>query len=442
MGARDRSRSNNGSNLEIKIKETIPLLSSTSQATSRMEIVQFCLKTRFLFFLAMIVSSFFLPTFDPGHGVLQFDMRLGHKEKNSSTICFCLKGHVCNEDMWTEGSSLIHEENPADCAVGNHQRHFAINSKKIDIYYLLLTPLTRWDAARFLTLAVSSKARYPPIHLRKQCELKRDKSLEKLCSIDDESIFESSEQAHAFFPLFPLCIRFLALLLAKILPTFIMPPTFEALVVLSSFLWNTMCFILAALAIQELTYATLLYSQKETCQESERKTVLSLANMTTVAFVLNPANVFFISCYSEATFSCMTFTGYALFAHAFHSGNILLYVVSTILFMLASYTRSNGSLIAIFIFIHLSAKILTVIKDKKGIVNRFRRCLGYLLLYTPQMILIITPIYHHEKRGIAFHCDQDYRPIWCDTLDQSTSKFSLYGYVQNKHWNVGLFRYW
>ncbi|GFH45070.1 hypothetical protein CTEN210_01544 [Chaetoceros tenuissimus] len=202
-----------------------------------------------------------------------------------------------------------------------------------------------------------------------------------------------------------------------------MPPTFEALIVLSSFLWNAVCFTIAALAIHELTYAILLYSQKEICQESERKTVLSLANMTAVAFVLNPANVFFISCYSEATFSCMTFTG-------------------TALFMLASYTRSNGSLIAIFIFIHLSAKILTFIKDKKGLLNHFRCCLGYLLLYTPQMILIITPIYYHEKRGIAFHCVQDYRPAWCDILDQSTPNFSLYGYVQNKHWNVGLFRYW
>ena len=389
----------------------------------------------------MIVSSFVLPTFDPGHGVLQFDMRLGHEEKNSSTICFCLKDHACN-DMWTEGSSLIHEENNMDCAVGYHQRYVAISSKKIDFYKLLLTPLTRWDAARFLTLAVSSRARYPPIHLRKQCELKRDKSLEKVCSIDDESIFESSEQAHAFFPFFPLCIRFLALLLAKILPTFIMPPTFEALVVLSSFLWNAVCFTIATLAIHELTYAILLYSQKEKYQESERKTVLSLANMTAVAFVLNPANVFFLSCYSEATFSCMTFTGYSFFTHAFHSGNIFLYVISTALFMLASYTRSNGSLIAIFIFIHLSAKLLTVIKDEKGLLNRFRCCLGYLLLYTPQMILIITPIYYHEKRGIAFHCDKDYRPAWCETLEQSTAKFSLYGYVQNKHWNVGLFRYW
>ena len=441
MGERDRSRSHNGSNLEIKIKERIPILSSTSQSSSRMEIVQLCIKTRFLFFIAMIVSSFVLPTFDPGLGVLQFDMRLGPEEKNLSTICFCLKDHVCN-DMWTEGSSLIHEENTTDCAVGDHQQYAAISSKKIDFYNVLLTPLTRWDAARFLTLAVSSKARYPPIHLRKQCELKRDNSLEKSCSIDDESIFESSEQAHAFFPLFPLCIRVLALLLAKILPTLIMPPTFEALVVLSSFLWNTMCFILAALAIQELTYAILLYSQKETYQESERKTVLSLANMTTVAFILNPANVFFISCYSEATFSCMTFTGYALFTHAFHSGNILLYVVSTVLFMLASYSRSNGSLIAIFIFIHVSAKLVTVVKDKKGLLNRFLRCSGYLLLYTPQMILIITPVYYHEKRGISFHCDQDYRPAWCDALDQSTSNFSLYGYVQNKHWNVGLFRYW
>ena len=37
------------------------------------------------------------------------------------------------------------------------------------------------------------------------------------------------------------------------------------------------------------------------------------------------------------------------------------------------------------------------------------------------------------------HCDGTLNPEWCMFTEQN---FSLYGFVQDKHWNVGIFRYW
>eukprot|EP00586_Coscinodiscus_wailesii_P018771 CAMPEP_0172509522 /NCGR_PEP_ID=MMETSP1066-20121228/221006_1 /TAXON_ID=671091 /ORGANISM="Coscinodiscus wailesii, Strain CCMP2513" /LENGTH=143 /DNA_ID=CAMNT_0013288045 /DNA_START=182 /DNA_END=610 /DNA_ORIENTATION=+ len=76
-----------------------------------------------------------------------------------------------------------------------------------NIYTFLLPPVTRWDAARFLTLAMDPTARdpRPPSRVVDNGEevLKDDDTCSAAVpsSSSDGDSFRVSEEAHAFFPL-------------------------------------------------------------------------------------------------------------------------------------------------------------------------------------------------------------------------------------------------
>eukprot|EP00557_Chaetoceros_sp_GSL56_P012378 CAMPEP_0176479994 /NCGR_PEP_ID=MMETSP0200_2-20121128/2042_1 /TAXON_ID=947934 /ORGANISM="Chaetoceros sp., Strain GSL56" /LENGTH=346 /DNA_ID=CAMNT_0017876087 /DNA_START=144 /DNA_END=1181 /DNA_ORIENTATION=+ len=341
----------------------------------------------------MIVSCALLPSFDAGNDVQVFDMRLnlvgeslGTKHKQyTHSLCFCLQGHAC-EILYSPSISknwqgIIDHENVAkkkNSRQRNDKLHpkcmdikeHKVSSRTINIYDKLLSPFTRWDAARFLTIAVDPRGRYPQRCLDKNLQdidLKQDDT----CQVryDDDDVFASSEQAHAFFPFFPLILRYLSLLLARVIPDSFLPPTFEALVVFSGVLWNAIAFTVSAVAFHNLT--RLIVSTPWRKNERMHGTTFQsddavrIANLATVLYCLNPANIFFVTCYSESTFSLFTFCGYYFFHKSQQyttSGGILYRLAwlwcSTISWVLASYTRSNGSLISIFIFIHLCGIIV------------------------------------------------------------------------------------
>lgn len=415
----------------------------------------------------MMVSSALIPTFHAGDDVLTFDTRLQVQDRKTVNVndavenCFCLEGHVCEEFFRTE-----HEWSPATrhnplhpkCVDGgeNERGSKGKGSIKSQVYNLLLTPLTRWDAARFLSLAVDSKARYPFQKQSKNIECGIGQEIQgsgNTCQASSGDVFASSEQAHAFFPLFPLIIRYLALFLFLVVPPTILPPTFEALTVLSGLIWNIVAFIVSALALQDLTY-TLVQKSISDRHASGQKTDMTaglgldivLSNMATVLFCLNPATVFFIACYSESTFSCFTFLGYALFTRTLYSKRFLLLICSTCTacWMFASYTRSNGSLTSIFLFIHLCGMLVNICRERRdasfgAVLTALDKCCKAIISYAIPIICIVLPILYHDRRGFRMHCDGTLNPEWCMSTEKN---FSLYGFVQDKHWNVGIFKYW
>lgn len=428
--------------------------------TSRWGAIKFALITRLGFLFAMIVSSSLVPTFHAGDGVLTFDMRLDSRDEemikdySGSGDCFCLKGHACDELIFTENierSQTItrHSTLHPKCLVGPENHRDIQGSMKAKMYNLLLTPLTRWDAARFLTLAVDSRARYPSLFIDSingECDIgQKMQGPNNTCQVPSDDVFTSSEQAHAFFPLFPHIIRYVALFLTQVVPPFFLPPTFEALIVLSGLTWNILCFIISALALQDLTHTLVRNSINQHNNSIKVDIELSVSNMTTVLYCLNPATVFFIACYSEATFSCFTFIGYAMFTRSLNSKRFGLIFGSTACWMLTSYTRSNGSLTSLFLFIHLCGALVNAYRSRRGasdtmmIMDTALQCFKAIIFNLMPIACIILPVIYHDQRGIEMHCNNTFKPHWCNIADKT---FSLYGYVQDRHWNVGLFNYW
>ena len=111
----------------------------------------------------MAVTDDWIPDHHAGNDVLTFDLRV-------TSTCFCHSGLACDPDWKARTRSRLKR----DCvALGSLQHRF--------VSTFFLRPMTKWDAARFLTLALDQKQREPG-------------------GIDDP--FLESEQAHAFFPLF------------------------------------------------------------------------------------------------------------------------------------------------------------------------------------------------------------------------------------------------
>lgn len=440
--------------LNEKLEKLVPFLREKSLPASRCRAVKFALSTRICFLLAMMCSNAVIPTFDAGDDVTKFDMRLGGID-SSSCLDFCLKGHVCEQIITNHCKSAV------DPTISKHVK------AKMSIYTFLLEPFTRWDAARFLTLAVDSNVRSPYLFRSRnefcegseyeysnEGELRFDNS----CTNKDRA-FDQSEQSHAFFPFLPLIIRCISLVLTHLMPEVIRPPTYEAMIVLSCLFWNITSFIIALLALHQLTYNLIVnsdhtkYKGHASKVENRMDHAIAIANTTAMLFCLNPASIFFITCYSETTFSAFTFLGYMLFANSQYSNtdsfnwkrNILSFC-STLCWMLASYTRSNGSLVSAFLFINICERIASHIRDQKK--SGIRKLILQLVIhYFIPMSCMVLPILYHDQTGTEIHCKNesaDGRPRWCDFVHgvDSGKYFSFYSHVQRKHWNVGFLRYY
>lgn len=330
---------------------------------------------RLLLVIFMAVSDAAMTDHNAGDDVLKFDLR-------SSSNCFCLEGLVCDPD-W---KSYTRKGLQRKCVeLGSSQTMFFSR--------FFLQPMTKWDAARFLTLAADGKRRKPS------------------GGIDDP--FLDSEQAHAFFPLFPLVIRHGALILIRILPKTFLPPTFEGVLVLSAMLINTISFSIALLCLVDLTLRLTLPSDK----------AVHIAGMVATLFCINPASIFFATSYSESFFAMCTFGGYALYT----SGYIYLAVIP---WMAASYTRSNGCLVAAWLLVEGVARCLqTNLSKLKRLICLTRHALLAMAVVAPAVL--------HDRAGYHVHCNGELQPEWCH-IDMR----SLYTYVQSTHWNVGFLRYY
>lgn len=460
------------------MKGFIPLLEKKNVLHSKWEVIQCSLITRLIFVCAMVLSCALLPNFDPGHDVLQFDMRLklsdnAFEAATDGGICFCLEGHACVRSLSSSTiSSEVARRNPV--LVGNRKCLDTMdnpvtptNAFSVNIYNILLSPFTRWDAARFLTLAADPYARFPniPDDVRSpECTVRNinQDSSNDVCQIGRDDWFRYSEQAHAFFPLFPLIVRHLSLVFLRIIPHSFLPPTFEALLVLSAILWNVFAFTISALALQSLTFLLIRVDDQrvngeERATEAVQKDCIHLANLVTVVYCLNPATIFFVTCYSESTFSLFSFAGYLCFQKsriAFNQGAfgwLGWLSTSTILWMMASWTRSNGSLISVFIFIHLCGMILNYewgsvpCLERYVVIVMMMKILGTILIYSCSILCVFMPMFVHDRSGMDVHCKgaTEFKPEWCKLVNgDSASVFSLYQHVQKVHWNVGFMNYW
>lgn len=108
-------------------------------------------------------------------------------------------------------------------------------------------------------------------------------------------------------------------------------------------------------------------------------------------------------------------------------------IYATFFFMLATATRSNGSLLFIFPLC-LTANKLFHAKSKKELSLNLLLNEAALLFYTG--ILQALPIFGVLLYGNILYCNDTPSP-YCTSIMPN-----IYAYVQEKYWNVGLFKYW
>jgi len=440
----------------------------------------------------MSISCKLLPNFHPGDDVLQFDMRLipQHPDEKERT-CYCLQGHFCDIE-WISRRQI---DTSISCADNKDKSSTSTRYVWLDrLYALILPPVTKWDGARFLSLCVDPWARYSHIIPTKvgdqTCNDSSEDTTTTCTEINEdynvERQFALSEQAHAFFPLLPLSIRYTANLMMKVIPASILPPTYEATAALSAIIINMLAFVIASISLYDLTIFLLkrqalengLNKPATTQNTSKPNTILDeethhvqLAKTASQLFCINPAGVFFTAAYSESIFAMLTFAGHAIAAKGQYCQSYLdkrkggdmiirdlksrsyvisclwwtnLYLIpSTILWMLASFTRSNGTFTSIWWMLIGIAKCCSYIKLNKGkdITANIEKVASLILFYGTLATFVALPVLYHDLQGYNNHCSETshYLPSWCKKQD---GRFSLYAHVQRKHWNVGLFRYY
>ncbi|KAL4094318.1 hypothetical protein PRIC1_009979 [Phytophthora ramorum] len=235
------------------------------------------------------------------------------------------------------------------------------------------------------------------------------------------------EHFHAFFPLYPLLVRWLARLL---------PLQPASAILASGWFVSNVSFVLSALFLYRLGRVVL---QDE-----------AVARRAAYLFCVAPSSIFMSAVYSESLMCLLSFSGlYFLARHAEAPKPRRAFrdlVYCSLLFGAASATRSNGILLSLFVAWHR----VTVSPSPKELF----RFLGFwirtaalgVLAVAPQVVYFVTAMVPYcpslfqrfggEVSGNASMEDRS----WCAEVMPNFS--AMYMFIQSEYWNVGLFRYY
>lgn len=393
--------------------------------------------------LAMAISCHVIPDFASGDdSLVDFPLRLDAESVAFSTPgSFCDCGFSCSATVKQSKSQI-------------HKVHRVPRWRR-STWSFLLTPLTRWDAARFLRLAHRPAIRHPQLRYQQIMNDATSNGVTSDCP-NRGNLIRESEEAHAFLPLFPFLVQVTATLLIWCIPATVLPPTCESVLVLSAWLLNTVCFGWAASELY-ITTMHILMQVDATGKRSTRETSASAraapgqwARRVMLLFIINPATLFFGTAYSEALFAGLVFAGcrwivqhrvgsrQAQYAH--------LFVAAVSAWWLACWVRSNGCLYAGFIGL-------------RGIGRSLKRSQAWVLrVQSFQVALLLGAVFFVGSIGwlnynaYQNHC-VEHPPIdgngVCDAIVYHVPRwcnngpwFNLYSHVQRKYWNVGFLRYY
>ena len=405
--------------------------------------------------LLMALSCHLLPDLYPGDDVIQFELRPvqpyhhglvedSSSSSSSNSLCFDSLSSGTYGDKFGD-----HERNGnLECSPKHQEeqqeQHVQHNWLQTTVYPFLLKPLTRWDAARFLRLALIPQLRFP----RTVYGLDQPGSSSDVDD-DDGDPFRESEMAHAFFPLFPILIQWIANVVQAWIPALLLPETYQGILVLSAWILNTASFALAIYSLYRLTETHLI-------RQCRFATLVARqwATRVSLLFVINPAHVFFVAAYSEALFAALIFTGSWLLLLDITTTRTspahwqCMFWIGILCWILASYSRSNGILYAGYLFLFGTGRVL---QSSLSLVDRVKRTAFYTMVIAGMFV----PAMLHNQSAIESHCFDEKewpsktrgrvsttKPEWCpDDNGSSSSWFYLYPYVQRKYWNVGFLRY-
>ncbi|KAL1259744.1 hypothetical protein QQF64_010321 [Cirrhinus molitorella] len=269
-----------------------------------------------------------------------------------------------------------------------------------------------------------------------------------LCHWDAEHFLFIAERGYlyehnfAFFPLFPLILRFLAAIVLWPLCGFL---TMHGRLLLAVAIGNSILFVLSAMALYRLSHLVL----------QDRK----LALVSVLMYCLTPANVFMVAGYSETLFAALTFASLWLLETRFTLGACLL-------FGFATGTRANGLVNAGFL-LYLSlqwglTRARALGKGAGGIQyhHYIWELIRFVLTGAFYAALVALPFCLFQFYGYQTFChpvstqvplvllnlarDKGYHvadaasptPSWCQWRIPV-----LYSYIQDVYWDVGFLRY-
>lgn len=254
------------------------------------------------------------------------------------------------------------------------------------------------------------------------------------------------ENTLAFFPLYPMTIRCIAMLVRIVF--FVLND--HSVIVLTAIVINFICFTKSAVILFDLS----LHVLKDT----------SLAYKAAILYCLNPASIFFTAAYSESMFAYLTFR--SMLASVENEPYIFLSL------SLSTLVRSNGLInVGFLVYSWLKSMITTAIPNfsseykyyssKWSLIFDLRHIYLSLCQIITVTLLSIVPfflfqVYNYSKFCIPQTNVTDLPPYvvhyaiennlvipgnvrmpWCDNLIPMA-----YSYVQDKYWNVGFMKYY
>eukprot|EP00741_Cyanophora_paradoxa_P005791 tig00000113_g5612.t1 len=215
------------------------------------------------------------------------------------------------------------------------------------------------------------------------------------------------EQEHAFFPLYPLCVRWLA---AVARPLLLGAVSESQLFLLSALVVSNCAFVAAAVVLHRLCLA--LTSDA------------ALSRRAAALFCAAPASVFLSAAYTESLFALLSFSGALLLARGRPTP-------AALLFALAAATRSNGALLALLLA-HAGVAGAWAARPQPP------KALLSLVAAGLRCLLVLAPLAAFQYQGYSLFCAGPAPPRpWC-----SRPVPLLYSFVQDRYWNVGFLRYY
>jgi len=231
------------------------------------------------------------------------------------------------------------------------------------------------------------------------------------------------EHKFAFFPFYPYAIKFLADGPIFMIFGWFMSDYYRAL--LSGWILSI---------IYSSVAATVLYRTMVRLTTSQ-----IAAHCCTVIFMINPAGIFFNSCYTESAYFCFFITGfYFLVTERPNSW------MATFCFTIASGIRSNGILNAGFIAHFSIHSIAQAYYADLGILKVMQRTIQAVC----QIICIVSPFVAFQYYAFIRYC---YEPEICEKTEAKDCFIdhvwcenkipSIYNHIQGA-WDNGFMAYW
>jgi GPI mannosyltransferase 2 len=431
---------------------------------------------RIVILLCMAISCFIYPKhfLVMDNSVETFPLRL-----DDNNHPFALPNSICNDIL--RYKLIIDIRKGIKIDIQDNDSLF-VSSTSSPIWSFLLTPLTRWDAARFLRLAHDPIIRYPQLRYQQLLKTKKaadivdstsdliiETSLQQSCPNRNE-IFRQSEQAHAFLPLYPFLIQVTVAILLWCTPISKLPSTCEGVIVLAAYLVNTTCFLYSAKQLYLMTQLLLLRQPCNIHNNGDNNvssthaitvdTSEQWARRVLLLYIINPATLFFNTTYSESFAAALIFTGYHWILQYRVATNMSslskfrLLLGAWVVWYLSCFVRSNGILNGGFLFLFGMGSIFTYDRSVWNLLMSMTLMIG-------SIVLVIGSVGWYNYYAYRNHCVIE--PSTFDTTSTSTDVylstdcsaayvvpewckygplFNIYTYVQRRYWNVGFLQYY